>query len=353
MNNVKDPSVIKQDILKILPYMADEDEMKGVRFFVTGGTGFVGIWLLETLLELSDARGLEPDITVLTRRPDAFAQNCPELASRVTLLKGDISSFAAPEGSYKYIIHAAAETNAAFNDKYPLSQLDSIVWGTRRVLDFASRCGCEKLLYVSSGAVYGAQPPDLKLIDEDYGGAPDVTAASGAVTYAECKRMAEHMCCLYSEQFGFDTKIARLFAFLGPHLPLNEHFAAGNFIADALNRREIIVAGDGTPFRSYMYPADMVLWLLNILFKGEKNRPYNVGSDEAISISELAHSVADAVVPSLNVKILKEPAPGIPAKRYVPSVERARREFGLELRFDLRECIERTLRWYRDFHEVN
>ena len=161
------------------------------------------------------------------------------------------------------------------------------------------------------------------------------------------------MCCLYSEQFGFEVKIARLFAFLGPHLPLNEHFAAGNFIADALNKRDIIVAGDGTPFRSYMYPADMAMWLLNILFKGEKNRPYNVGSDEAVSISELANLVSDAVIPHLNVKILKEPVLDVPPKRYVPSVERARGELGLELHFDLRECIERTLEWHEYLRRMN
>jgi dTDP-glucose 4,6-dehydratase len=240
------------------------------------------------------------------------------------------------------VIHGAASSDAAIYAERPAEMLETIVSGTRRVLEFAPTAGASNLLYVSSGAVYGRQPPDVSHVPETY--REHSAAHATASPYAEGKRAAEALCLEASTQKGLGIKIARAFAFVGPHLPLDTHFAAGNFLRDALGGSEITVAGDGMPFRSYLHMADLVVWLVTILTRGESMRPYNVGSDEAISIEALARETARLRQPAVPVRISRRPD-GRPAERYVPDVERARRELGLEVRISLHEALERTFRW--------
>jgi dTDP-glucose 4,6-dehydratase len=218
---------------------------------------------------------------------------------------------------------------------------DTIVEGTRHTLDFAIHCKAKKFLLTSSGAVYGKQPPDMIHIPEDYCGAPD--PSNPASTYGEGKRTAELLCTLYAQKYGIETKIARGFAFVGPYLPLNIHYAIGNFIRDGLNGGPIIVKGDGTPYRSYLYAADLVIWLLTILFNGKSCRPYNVGSEDAITISQLAYKVAGCFEKPIEVIISGTSDPRRPTERYVPDTHRGRSELGLNIYTDLNEAIRHTL----------
>jgi dTDP-glucose 4,6-dehydratase len=126
---------------------------------------------------------------------------------------------------------------------------------------------------------------------------------------------------------------------------LDNHFAVGNFIRDALLGGPIRVAGDGTPYRSYLYAADLAIWLWWILLRGESCRPYNVGSEESISIGDLARTVAGLCQPEASVLVAQEAVPGRPVERYVPSTQRARGELGFQERVGLRDAIERTMAW--------
>jgi len=147
---------------------------------------------------------------------------------------------------------------------------------------------------------------------------------------------------MYAAQYGFSALIARLFAFVGPHLPLDANFAVGNFIRDALAGGPIRIAGDGTPYRSYLYAADLAIWLWTILVQGTSCRPYNVGSAEEITIAGLARTVADNLRPEAAIEIARQPVPGAPAARYVPSVDRAEKELGLKPWITLAEGIRRS-----------
>jgi len=342
------PNPLERDLNHILAHTADVwTQLRGARVFVTGGTGFFGCWLLESFVWACDALHLDTTMTVLTRSPEAFHAKAPHLAGHpaIRLWRGDVRSFEFPGERFTHLIHGATEASAALNREQPLLMLDTIVDGTRRTLDFAVTTGVKRFLMLSSGLVYGVQPASLSHIPETYSGGSDTTDLR--MVYAEGKRLAELLCTVYSRQSGLECPIARGFAFTGPYLPLEIHFAIGNFIADCLKKRPIRILGDGTPLRSYLYAADLAIWLWTILVRGQSGRAYNVGSEEAVSIAQLAGRVVQALGAKQPVEIAKKPVKGAPAERYVPDVARARRELGLEQWISLDEAIRRTAHWRR------
>lgn len=328
------------------------EEIKGQRIFITGGTGFFGCWLLESFAFANEKLGLGASALVLTRNLEAFRKKAPHLADNpaIAFYEGDICSFPFPEGVFSYVIHAASDASAKLNEEDPLLMFDTIVDGTRRVLEFSRVCGAKKLLLVSSGAVYGKQPPQLTNTSEDYTGGPDPVDHSSA--YGEGKRVAEFFCTQYGNQFGIETKIARCFAFVGPYLPLNINYAVGNFLMDGLKGGPIHVKGDGTPCRSYLYAADLAVWLWTIIIRGRPGTTYNVGSEKAISIVELARIVAKAFTSELKIVIDKKADERMPPERYVPLTEKVRNELGLRQEIDLEDAITRTIKWHRQTNEI-
>lgn len=319
------------------------EELRGERLFVTGGTGFFGGWMLESFVHANRRLRLGAQATVLTRNPDLYRQSTLHVAGdpAITLWTGNIRDFALPAGEFSHVLHLATETALA---GYPTASFWTAVLGTSRVLELAARCTGSRLLLTSSGAVYGPQPPESELLDESYSGAPRPEDAAAA--YGHGKRAAEFLCVAAARDHGIEAKIARCFAFVGPLLPLDVNFAIGNFIRDALAGGPIRVGGDGTARRSYLYAADLAVWLWTILFRGEPSRPYNVGSEEAISIGELANLVASLVSPAADVVIAHPRTDDAVPARYVASTERARRELGLEPRIALADGITRTADWY-------
>lgn len=322
------------------------DEIRGQHLFLTGGTGFFGCWLVESFCHINRHLSLGAAITVLTRNPDAFREKCPHLASdpALHLLRGDVRNFPFPAGRFSHVIHAATETSAARAAEAPLDILSTIAQGTERVLEFTARCGAEKFLLTSSGAVYGKQPASICHLPETYAGAPD--PLDSASVYSEGKRVSELLCSVYQKGTGVECKIARCWAFCGPHLPLEEHFAIGNFIGDVLAGRPITIRGDGTPRRSYLYAADLAIWLFTILFRAPALLPINVGSDRDVSILELAQTVAATLNPGTQIMVASEPVPGTPPRRYVPSIARASELLKLDVNVELADAIRRTAQWH-------
>jgi dTDP-glucose 4,6-dehydratase len=325
------------------------ESVRGRRIFMTGGTGFVGTWLLESFLLANEQFDLRASILVLSRDPDAFLRRAPQFSklSALDFVRGSSSSFSYPNGEFAYIIHAATEQGAPPSKLCPLGPFDENVTGTRRVLEFARHCAAKRVLLTSSGAVYGSQPAHVEGLSEEDSFGPLTT--DGATAYGHSKRISEFIGSAYSAAYGFDVLIARLFAFVGPMLPLDLNFAVGNFIRDALKGGPIHVSGDGSPLRSYLYASDLAIWLWTICFKGQSVRPYNVGGSEAISIAQLASIVRQNVgVPdSIDIQIANAPKFGAPPKRYVPSTSRARVELGLVPRVSLADGIRRTAAWYQ------
>lgn len=296
------------------------------RIFLTGGTGFFGKSILHRLKS-----GWLPttEFTVLSRDPERFLSSCPEFAdtARVHFLRGDVRDFRFPERSYDYVIHAATP---AVTDLPPGETRSVILEGTARVLEFAQNREVKKLLFTSSGAVYGIQPPDIVQV-------PETHPCKPVTEYGIAKLEAESLC----QKSGIPATIARCFAFTGPYLNRNIHFAIGNFIRDALSGKPILIKGDGTPLRSYLYANDLVEWLFFLLGTSTPDEIYNVGSPDAVSIAELAHLVKAALNSDSSIIVCHKADSGTPPARYVPSVDRAQR-LGLKIKVPLREAIRRS-----------
>lgn len=340
-----------EDLVHVLKHTAPLwERARGTRIFISGGTGFFGAWLLESLAYCNRKLDAGIEGIVLSRDPEGFARRMPHLAgeARIRLVKGDVRDFTFPDGRFDYVIHAAATTSAEAAGK-PMERLSTLVDGTRRMLELAKACGAGSFLYVSSGAVYGPQPSGMSHIPEEYLGGPDWLDPESA--YGEGKRVGEQMCAIAARETATTFTIARCFAFAGPHLPLGEHFAIGNFVGDALAGRNIAVRGDGTPMRSYLYGADLAICLWTMLLgdaaDGARPRVYNVGSGEAVSIRELAETVVEEIDSSLKVEVARESVAGASRMQYVPDVRKAERELGLRPLIGLREAIRRMAKWHR------
>ena len=323
------------------------DEFRDSRLLITGGTGFVGRWLLESLVWAEERYQLGLRAVVLTRDTQRFAASAPNLVAHhaISLVTGDMGSFALPDGGIDFVVHAATETVGPPGTYDPVHKFDSDVRGTERVLATARDRGARRLLFTSSGAAYGAQPPDVPFLTEEYPGAPDPTDPTTA--YGQAKRASEFLCAAAGAAGEIDVVIARCFAFAGPYLPVSSNYAFGNFIRDALTGGPVVIAGDGTARRSYLYTADLSIWLWTLLVKGRSGRIYNVGSDADVSIETLARTIVGIVAPGADVEILGRAQVGTPPSRYVPSIDRARTELGLVPIVSLTEAIERTAAWHR------
>ena len=308
------------------------------RILLTGGTGFFGRALLRHIL----AYGIEADtsICVLSRQPDRFRAAYPDLTicDQIHFVQGDIQDRASLpwDQTFTHVLHAATDSTLG-PQLSPLQRFEQIVVGTTHILDLAVATGATRFLLTSSGGIYGPQPVDLEAMPEDWLGSPALDVAGTA--YSQAKRAAEHLCALYRDAYGLETVIARCFAFVGQDLPLDAHFAIGNFIRDALEADAITVSGDGTPLRTYLDQRDLARWLWLLLMEGQDGESYNVGSDYVISIAGLAHLVRDLLAPSKPVVVLGKADQAAARSRYVPSIIKIRKAYGLQQEYGLNQAI--------------
>ena len=342
------PPLAEEDLAHVLAHTRTEwDKIRGGRLFVTGATGFFGIWLLETFAYANRALDLGASLVGLTRAPGRFLDKAPHVAelAGVHLHQGDLRDFIFPPGSFSHVVHVGTAPDARLA---PSEILEIMTGGTRRTLALGAAAGAQRVLFVSSGAVYGPQPPGMTQLEEGYAGPLNPQAANHA--YAMGKRLGEHEVVQFSRAHDMEATIARCFSFVGPHLPSDGPFAIGNFIRDGL-RGDPITVRNGMPYRSYLYMADLAIWLWTILFRGTPCRPYNVGSDREITIAALARTVASVLPSPPGGGSSLSSQPGLaslapdehsPVSRYVPSIHRARTELGLQPIISLEEAIRKT-----------
>lgn len=326
------------------------EKMRGRRIFISGATGFFGVWFLESFEFCNQRLGLGASMIALSRDPKAFRAKMPHLAnsSSIHFVEGDVREFDFPSGSFDAVIHGAVSTSLDAANK-PSDLMSILLRGTERMIEFARQKGANKFLFISSGAVYGQQPDLLSHVPEQYRGGPDWLDPKSV--YGEGKRIAEQMCSIFAQETGVHVGLARCFTLIGPHLPLDQHFAVGNFIRDALAGKNILVNGDGSPVRSYLYAADLMIWLWTLLLRAEElpSNPLalNIGSDQEIRISDLAREVARVLDSTIEVEVASKMPLAERQPRYVPDIRKAQEVLGLTPLIGLPEAIRRTGEWYR------
>jgi len=321
------------------------ESLRNKKIFLTGGTGFIGRWFLNFISHLNK-KNFNIYVKILTRDIEKFKKNYKDiyLSKNFVFQSGDVLNFIEDNSEvFDYVIHGATDASAYITENFPIRMFDTIVMGTRNILDFAIRVKTKKFLHLSSGAIYGNQPFDVKHIPESYLGGPVTTDPKA--TYAEGKRASEMLCAIYSKTYGIHFSIARIFAILGPMLSLDIHFAAGNFIRDALSNKKIIIEGNGKPIRSYIYPSDLISALVLILTNGKSGAAYNVGSEESLSIYELANLISKVLQSDAGVEVKNYDDKGWNIGRYVPSTSLIEKELNFKRNIDIETAILRTGIW--------
>lgn len=344
---VKSSNQITKDLEELLSRSAsDLRSWEEKNLLITGGTGFFGKWLLETFRFARETGQMRfGHIYVLSRNPDSFIRDFPHLKD-FDFVQGDIRSFKFPNKKIHGLIHGATSASAKLNSEEPQEMYDTIVEGTRRAIQCAKDSpGC-RFLMLSSGAVYGKRHLNDGLSNEEEFNFSDHAKLGDA--YADGKREAERL--TVSPEFNGSAVIARCFAFVGPYLPLREHFAIGNFISNVLEGEEILIKGDGSPRRTYLYASELVGWLLALFSRGKQNQPYNVGSKNLVSIEEVAKLVCEEAskqgLKQVSIKILEKATAGAQVPCYAPSIQRVESELGLRCKISLGEAIGRTIKYH-------
>lgn len=320
-------------IFNQLKNLTDLNKLNYSNILLTGGTGLFGKYILNFLIYIRKYYNFY--ITILTRNKYEFLINYPNYNTDfINFINGDIRNFNCDK-EYDYIIHAAAPASAKLEKKNPLEMYSIILDGAKNIINIANSMNVKKLLFTSSGAVYGEQFESIKSFKEAYYGNP-------ITYYGKAKKISEELLL----DSNINVSIARCFAFVGPYLNLNIHFAIGNFIRDVIENKDIIIKGDGRPLRTYLYTADLVIWLFTILLNSENKSIYNVGSSKEISITNLAKKVAKSVNNYTgNIKILKEANYNYPTPKYIPDNTKIIKELGVMENYSLDESIKRTIEW--------
>jgi len=311
---------------------------KNKSIFLTGGTGFFGKWLLESFSYLNTHYDLNIHVTVLSRSPERFGVNFPHLYTheKFSFVTGDIRSFDYLHKCFDLIIHAATDASVELNRKNPELMYSTIMNGAKRICEFAKKVKCKRILYTSSGAAYGPQPSDIDRLSESY---TENLNFNSSDAYASAKLKSEKY---FTDNAHCDVVITRCFAFSGPYLPLDGAYAFGNFIGDALEGRNITIKGDGSAIRSYLYAADLVVWLLKALALGKDKSIYNVGSPDSVTTLDLARKISSDGV-HVNVLNLSSDK----GNKYVPCTIKSQNDLGVQVYTSLDDAIKKTLNFHR------
>jgi len=308
-----------------------------LRILITGGSGFVGSSIVELFTTFKTY-----NISVSTRK----RSNLPiktQSGLAVNHFYWDVRDATVAKPDFDVIVHAATPASALLNNSDPKEMFKVVVQGMENVIEFASRHQKPPIvLFTSSGAVYGDVPEFIGSVPENWSGAVNPYQPSSA--YAEGKRAAEFLLSEASSRGVCKGLLARMFAFSGVDLPMDRHFAIGNFVRDAVRDHTIQVRSDGLSVRSYMDQRDMANWLLRILEVGRTEEIYHVGSERAISIRDLAHLIALRTEVILQLKVtveiqgLNSSIDGV--SRYVPSTLATRTALGVNETISLEESID-------------
>lgn len=362
INNSKD--VIKEDLDYLCANLSEEFSiMEGKKLLITGGAGFLGYYLVQSLLHWNRMGGSKPvNITVY----DNYSRGIPEWLSEIsgdknlTLVKHDITHPLPKDmDDQRYIIHAASIASPTYYRLHPIETMDANVNGLRYLLDYARQqkdrdLPLDGFLFYSTSEIYGDPLPENIPTPETYRG--NVSCTGPRACYDESKRYGETMCVNFAQQYDLPVKIARPFNNYGPGLKITDRRALPDFARDILAGKNIIMYSDGSPTRTFCYIADAIVGYYKVLINGKAGQSYNIGVDKPeISMRDLADKVTQLsnelfgykgkVVYKKNTDnnyLVDNP------NRRCPQIDKARADLDYDPSISLEEGLRRSLLWYKD-----
>lgn len=310
------------------------------KVLITGGTGFVGTWIAAAFDYLYEIYGGSGHLTVVSRKSNSHLHNLISQNGRIKHIPCDVRELRPGQFSeFDLVIHAATPSSQLSINKWERELSSIIIEGQEALLKSLGE-NQPKFIFLSSGAVYGdTRGIQTPISENDFFGV-DPLASN---IYRESKRIAEHRLLLAHNYNEISLIVQRLFAFHGPLLPWDQHFAVGNFLNDVSRGKIIKIDSDGLSTRSYLYASDMAAWVLCIAELGEVGTAYNVGSGVPITIKELANEV-NHVLGGVGVEVNGAPRPIDQIDYYVPDVSKSE-SLGLRATIQLDEGIKSSFRW--------
>jgi len=312
---------------------------------ITGGTGFFGKWFLELIFYTNKHYNTNILTTVITRNRDKVLLENPHYKNNkfLKIIQTDILDLKKINHKFDFLLHmAATSAKETFNGETDANKTKTLFNGAKNIMEIAIENNISKILFTSSGVVYGSSSKDM--IDEsDTSHSLDLEKRNGL---AKGKILAEDIISNLSLKNNINFKIARCFSFVGPYLPLNIHYAIGNFINDAIFNDKIIINGNGSPYRSYLYISDTIIWLIKLLV-GNEEGVFNVGSERRIQIIELANMVRDLIDPSKKIIIQENEIHEGNFKRdiYLPNTAKIRGALKVKEWTSLEDAILKTAKF--------
>lgn len=339
--------IVREDVRDVLAGRQHVlDPLRQRHVFITGGSGFLGTWMIELIAHLNEQYGFCTRVTVYSRQSRSLLTRAPHLRDHGWLhfQDGDVRYLAEIPRDVAFVVHAAAITDRRFFASGPTVVAETNSLGTARVLRAALLLdSLEKFVLLSSGLVYGNQPWSVQRIDEEFAG-PSPRSGVSAV-YSESKRMSEVFAQAAISESKLPVVILRPFAFVGPYQSLNLPWAVTDFVRDSFNGGPIRIMGDGAAVRSLMYASDYAFWTLAAIARGEPRNAYNIGSPDHIDLLSLAKLIAEQFQPQ--PVVVTHCGQGHSPSVLVPDVAKAQSALGVSLTVDLRKALQRTVEWNR------
>jgi dTDP-glucose 4,6-dehydratase len=324
------------------------EPLRNTHIYITGGTGFLGTWLLEFICALNDEHNFNIRASISCRSTEHFSRSCPHLFKRkeFSFNGTDVKNISELPKDVTHIIHAAAFTNRNQFASYPTHVLENNINATIRILRLSQQLNdLRGILHVSSGLVYGRYKLDTGSIKEDTSGGLMPSFDSNSI-YSESKRASESIAAAFLSEAKLPIAVARPFAFVGPYQSLDLPWAVTDFIRDAFKGGPVKIMGDGSTIRSIMYASDFANWILHMTAYAQPRSVYNVGSSHPVDLLSLATLIGSHFTPQPRIVTSAGNAVQNPDK-LVPSVEKAERELGLKITVDLENAIARSIEWHR------
>lgn len=281
--------ILKEDIENILKADLNWEDFKGTNILITGASGMIGSYMLNTLVTLNNARDYEMSIYALVRNPDKIPD---EIRTQISIIQQSVVEPIVTDIKFDYVIHTASPASPLIMRNDPVGTVAANTIGTFNTLNVAKQGSKKGYLYISSREIYGQPYENQEIFSEDtYGFVDPLNVRS---CYPEGKKAAETMCVCFKEQYGVNAKIARLAHTFGPGMPVDDGRVQADFLRNVINNEDIVLKSEGTAVRTYTYVGDAVLALFYILLNSEEI-VYNISSEEStVSIRQLAETLVEA-----------------------------------------------------------